>query len=215
MPTEEETVAGVVRRVRLDLTIAVCALLISTLAAGASWWQARVLQSQTAVLEEQLGAQVWPYVSMSRGVNGNTVEIDASNAGLGPAVLGSFSAYVDGVAQSNYFGILHALLGPNLVARIKHGEKLGFTIDGAQRGSVVRPGERGLGFSLTSARFARPLIKQLARVNFRVCYCAIIPGKCWLTESAAAASKPVSGCPEIPNDLLHQATNEEITRRDF
>ena len=96
---------------RLDLAIAVCALLISTLAAGASWWQARVLQAQTKVLQAQLGAQVWPYVSVSEGLDKNTVLVTLSNDGLGPAILRSFSATVDGVEQSSFIGILHAMLG--------------------------------------------------------------------------------------------------------
>ena len=78
LPNEEDEVSKVVRGVRLDLTIAVCALLISTLAAGASWWQARVLQAQTRVLEDQLGAQVWPYVSVSEGINNDTVAISVA-----------------------------------------------------------------------------------------------------------------------------------------
>ncbi len=65
MSKDEESVSRIVRGVRFDLAIAVCALLISTIAAGASWWQARVMQAQTHVLEEQLGAQVWPYVSVT------------------------------------------------------------------------------------------------------------------------------------------------------
>src|ERR1700761_4561185 len=89
------------RAVRLDLVIAVCALLISTLAASASWWQARVMQAQTAVLQEQLGAQVWPYVSVNEGFANNQVQLSLSNDGLGPAILDSVQATVDGVPKSN------------------------------------------------------------------------------------------------------------------
>lgn len=216
MANEEDSVSRVVRGVRLDLAIAVCALLISTLAAGASWWQARVLQAQTRVLQEQLGAQVWPYVSVTEGINGDTVAIDVSNEGLGPAVMRSFSAVVDGVPRSGFIEILHALLGPNIVARKPHGEKMAFTIDTGGVGVVIRPGDKGLGFSLTSKHFAQQLLAGYRRTNFRVCYCAIIPGKCWLNDSAVTREPvTVSACPEIPNDLLHARAAAEVMERNF
>src|ERR1700723_3276144 len=109
--------------IRFDLIIAVCALLISTLATGASWWQARVLQAQTQVLQEQLGVQVWPYVSVTSSMDSNTEKISVSNDGPGPAVLRSLSATVDGFPKSSFIDILHATLGPNPVARSRHGEK--------------------------------------------------------------------------------------------
>lgn len=216
MRNEEDTAAKVQRGVRLDLTIAVCAVLISMLAAGASWWQARVAAGQSRLLEEQLGAQVWPYVSFTVGLNGDTVRTSLTNDGLGPAILRSLSASVDGVSKPSYIGILHALLGPNLVARRPHGEKIGFTIDSAQPGSVVRPGEQGLGFSLTSKTYSREFLRRYSRLSFRTCYCAIVPGKCWLSDSAAARDpKPVQSCPEIRSDLLHASAAAELLNRNI
>lgn len=212
----EESITKVERGLRFDLVIAVCALLISSLAAGASWWQARVMQRQTIVLQEQLGAQVWPYVTTSTGFNGDAVRIDVSNDGLGPAVLWSFSGYVDGVQKSSSMAILHALLGDHLVARSPRGEKLGFSIDSAQPGAVIRPGEAKAGFALRSSRYARQLMQGTRRLTFRICYCAIIPGKCWLSDASATREpKPVGACPEIQNDLLHEPAVDEITSRDF
>ncbi|HEY4434037.1 MAG TPA: hypothetical protein VGM99_06505 [Candidatus Cybelea sp.] len=216
MSDDDDRVSKVVRGVRLDLTIAVCALLISTLAAGASWWQARVMQSQTHVLEEQLGAQVWPYVGITGSVNGDTVTIAVNNDGLGPAVIRSMTAFVDGVPQSSFTAILHALLGEHLVARKPRGERIRLTIDSSAPGSVVRPGEQGLGFSLTSKRFARPFLQGYKRLNFRVCYCAILPGKCWQRDSAASEDpKPVAFCPIVPKDLLHASGVDELTNPNF
>src|SRR5579863_7489960 len=87
---DDREIARVERGIRLDLVIALCALLISTLAAGASFWQARVLQ-------EQLGAQIWPYVGISEDFTGDSAEIGIANDGLGPAILRSATAAVDGV----------------------------------------------------------------------------------------------------------------------
>jgi hypothetical protein len=92
---KDDDLSRTVRGLRFELVMAVCAPLISTLATGASWRQVRVLQAQTQVLQEQLGAQVWPYISVS--------------------------ATGDGVPKSNFIAIMHAVLGPKLVARSARG----------------------------------------------------------------------------------------------
>jgi hypothetical protein len=161
MAKEDDHLSRTARGLRFDLLIAVCALLISTLATGASWWQARVLQAQTQVLQEQLGAQVWPYVGASEGINGDTVQVDIANDGHGPAVLRSVTATVDGISKSNFIDIMHAILGPNLIARTPHGEKLSISMDARSPGPVLRAGETIVAFSITSKRssgrfFAHP-----------------------------------------------------------
>lgn len=205
------------KALRLELAIAICALLISTLAAGASWWQARVLQAQTHVLEEQLGAQVWPYVSVSSGLSNNsTMQINVTNDGLGPAVLGSVVATVDGTPKSSFIEILHAILGPHLLARAGKGAHMAFSIDTSQRGAVIRPGARGFGYSFTSSRFAPDLIKATPRLRIRICYCAILPGKCWISDTGLAqAPTTVPDCPEVARDLLHESAYDEILSRTF
>ena len=174
------------------------------------------MQTQTEVLQEQLGAQVWPYVSLTEGLSGDTARIGISNDGLGPAILRSLSVAVDGVQRSSYTAMLHAVLGPDMVKRSPRGARLGFTIDNGVVGSVMRPGDDSLGFSLTSKRFAPALLQAYRRITFRVCYCAIIPGKCWLVESGARSEpRPQKSCPEIAGDLLHAATLNEILNRNF
>lgn len=214
MATEEEHLSKVERGVRLDLAIAVCALLISTLAAGASWWQARVLQAQTLVLQEQLGAQVWPYVSVSEGLTGDKVDVSVSNVGLGPAIVRSVSASLNGIPESSATAIFHAVLGPHVIARVPHGQRFAFSIDSSSPGAVIRPGDRGLGFSLTNEKFARPFLRGLRRLTFRICYCAIIPGKCWITETGSPqGAEAVAGCPELAGDLLHSSAVDELSGR--
>lgn len=146
------------------------------------------MQSQTKVLEEQLGAQVWPYVGVTESVNGDTITIGVSNDGL----------------------------GPHLVARTPRGEKIALGIDSSAPGSVVRPGDRGVGFSLASKHFARPFLEAQKRLNFRICYCAILPGKCWQRDSSADEDpKPVAFCPLDPKDLLHEPAVGELMSRSF
>ncbi|HXM07162.1 MAG TPA: hypothetical protein VN936_06850 [Candidatus Acidoferrum sp.] len=217
MPDRNDDTSRLVRGIRLDLVIAVCALLISSVAACASWWQARLLVGQTEVLQAQLGAQVWPYVSNTVGVKGNTVSIDIRNDGLGPAIIQSFSIGVDGVSQPGYIEIVHALLGQHLVARSPAGDKIQVTMDSGSPGAVMRPAQDELGFSITSKRFVTPLLRASKRMSFRMCYCSIIPGKCWVSISPSKNSAPIatSSCPEDPRDLLHTSAVDELTNHNF
>jgi hypothetical protein len=214
---QEDRISRVARGVRFDLVIAMCALLISTLAAGASWWQARIVQNQTLILQEQLGAQVWPYVSLSENISGDRAELSTTNDGLGPAVLRSATALVDGVPRSNFIEILHAILGPNLVARKPHGQRMSIDIGSASPGTVLRPDRSTLDFVLISKRFAPPFIQGAAtRLRFRICYCAIVPGRCWLSDSQSNRDpQSVPACQEIPNDLLHASAVQQLFSRKF
>jgi hypothetical protein len=217
MPDRNDDTSRLVRGIRLDLVIAVCALLISSVAACASWWQARLLVGQTQVLQAQLGAQVWPYVSNTVGIKGNTVTFDIRNDGLGPAIIQSFSIEVDGVSEPGYIAILHALLGQHLVARSPAGDVIQIAMDSGSPGTVMRPAQDILGFAITSRHFASPLLRASKRMSFRMCYCSIIPGKCWLSIEPSKISTPIptSSCPEDPHDLLHTSAVDELTNHNF
>jgi len=196
---------------RLDLLIAVCALLISSLASAASWWQARLLSQQTRVLEEQLGAQVWPYVGVSSGINGVTVMISVENSGLGPAVIRSETASVDGVPKAAMIDVLHAVLGPHLRKRKPHGEHLGLALNTLGLGGVLRAGASTALLTLRSKHFAGLFLQASKRISSRICYCAIVPGQCWFTDSWTNGDpRPVPACPEIANDLMHASPADEL-----
>jgi hypothetical protein len=190
------------RGIRLDLLIAVCALLISSLAMAASWLQSRETARQTQVLEEQLGAQVWPYLSVSETLDGDTASFSIENDGLGPAVFRSLSVTVDGKPKSNVVDVLHTILGSRLAARKPRNEHMKFNIDYASVGGVLRPGQTSELLGFTSKTFAAPLFYADKRITIATCYCAIVPGRCW-HGSTSDPPQPVDSCPEIPSDLLH------------
>jgi hypothetical protein len=158
-------IAALARSVRLDLVIAACALLVSSLATAASWWQTRVIQ-------QQLSAQVWPYVSVSAGMNNDVVQFTVENDGLGPAVIRNASISVDGKMQPSFIAVMHAIVGPNMVRRKPRGERIALAISSVSPGSVLRVGDPLVVFSLTSKHFARPFLLGLARADTRICYCA-------------------------------------------
>ncbi len=191
----------------MDLVIAVCALLISSLATAASWWQTRVIQ-------QQLSAQVWPYLDFSETLDGDAAQIAFANDGLGPAIVRSLVVSVDGKPSHGYVDVLHALLGPHIVARVPRGERMNAGFSYESPGSVLRAGQSVALFSLTNKHFALALIGAYPRLSFRTCYCAIVPGTCWLADTSSARDpQPVAGCPEIESDLLHASTKFTLDRR--
>jgi hypothetical protein len=193
---EGERFARLARGVRLDLVIAVCALLVSSLATAASWWQTRVIQ-------QQLSAQVWPYMSVSETVGPDRFDVDFKNDGLGPAVLRSVLIEVDGKPVGGFVDLLHAVIGPHLMSRVRHGERLSLDLSTFSPGDVLRAGEAHHVFSLTSKRYAPLLFDKYKRIDFRACYCAIVPGSCWLTDSLSGGDpQQLAACPPVSRDLL-------------
>ena len=213
---DRSSIAALASGVRIDLIIAICALLISSVAAAASWWQARIVLTQTEVLQSQLGAQVWPYVSFAEGLDNATARITLTNDGLGPAVLRNASVTVDGIERHSYVEVMHAILGPNVVGRVRHGQKIGLSLNDLGPGSVLRAGQTLTVFELTSKRFASQFAGGEPRLKFHACYCAIIPGKCWLYDSNSSRDpRPVNVCSEVAGDLLHASSIEALTKHDF
>ncbi len=198
--------ASLARGVRVDLVIAVCALLVSSLATAASWWQTRVVQ-------QQLSAQVWPYLELSETIDGDTVQVLLVNNGLGPAILRSLVASVDGKPRGGTIGVLHAILGPHVFKRVRKGERTALSLSTSGPGSVIRAGDSAKLFSLTNRRFAPLILRAYPRTEFRTCYCAIVPGTCWLQDSNSSADpQPVSSCPEVSDDLLHESITDVLDR---
>jgi hypothetical protein len=206
--------SALVSGVRFELVIAICALLISTLATAASWWQTQATWQQTRIIDEQLSAQVWPYLGFSEGiVKSDTDEFTIENDGLGPAVVRSVSVLVDGRERSSFVDMLHAVLGPNIIRRKAHGESIGLTENAESPGFVLRPGDSQKMLTFRSKTFAKQLILAYRRIDIRACYCAIVPGRCWQMETNGNSDpQPVSACGEDPRDLLHVITVNELFR---
>jgi len=184
------------RAIRIDLVIAVCALLVSSLATAASWWQSRVVA-------EQLSAQVWPYVSFSVGFSGDLFALSVSNDGLGPAVMRTAAITVDGKPQASFVDAMHAMLGPHLLQRARRAgdQRLAATSDMGAPGSVLRAGTSLTVFSLRSRHWVPELYREWQRMKLRACYCSI-EGACWTKDASTDDPRPVHACPDEPLNVL-------------
>jgi hypothetical protein len=166
---------------RVDILIAVCALLMSTLATGASWWQSRVVATQ-------LSSQVWPYVSIASTTGPSGLELTMSNDGLGPAVIRSLQLSVDGKPYPTFVAAERALLGPH--APLPRG-----TFASLGGSSVIRIGGAVTLVKIENLPLVRAILPQANRIDLRVCYCSIL-GDCWMrTIRGASEPERVGVCP--------------------
>ena len=182
-----------VRGFRIDLLIAICALLVSSLATGAAWWQSRVVA-------QQLSAQVWPYLSLQSTYDAKSISLTISNEGLGPARVRYVVATVDKVPQHLLTGALRTLM-PGQQPH-PHGS---FT--DLDPGSVIRVGGSVTLFRIYDPAIMRALVRNYDRIGLDVCYCAIIPGNCWTVHKqgrgiGSAEPVPVAECPDRTRESL-------------
>jgi hypothetical protein len=186
--------------IRADILIAVCALVISALATGASWWQSRVVA-------DQLSAEVWPYVSMISHRSKDEVQFSLSNDGLGPAIIESFVIAVDGKPQRNVVDAVVAAVG-----RPHHpkGSSLDYAATDVTRGRVLRVGASLDVVDIKNAEYgAAFLALNDRRLDIRICYCSI-DGECFFKENSEESPRRVAGCPPVAGQLGEPPTNARL-----
>ncbi len=162
------------RAFRFDLMIAVCALLISAIAAFASVMQTRALQDQYA-------AAIWPYLSVNSTFSPKGATIDLTNDGLGPALIRSAQLSLDGRPASGWGDVLRTIFTDPQLHMPKH------SIGSAQMSSInasttIRPGDthRLIGITLSKGVPIQTLLRH--KVAMDICYCSL-NDRCWTLHS--------------------------------
>ena len=164
---------------RVDLYIALCALVVSCLAAGAAVYQGHVIASQ-------LSATVWPYITFRESSSNTYVEVDAQNVGSGPAIIKTAALYVDGKPQPS----LATALG-ELGFRRETGATV--TLTNLGPGSVIRPGASVPLVHVESKQFAAKAADAQRRTRFEVCYCSMLQ-QCWHKSTGEDYPTEVKTC---------------------
>jgi hypothetical protein len=90
---------------RFDTVVAACALLMSTITAGAMVYQTRVLQ-------DQFSATVWPYLSVSTTYGPTSLAMRVTNQGVGPALIRSAQVSLDGKPLAGWDNAFFSTLFP-------------------------------------------------------------------------------------------------------
>ena len=182
---------------RVDLVIAVSALVVSVLAMAATWWQTRVVA-------QQLSAQVWPYVTVSSNLSANELRVTVRNVGLGPALVRSAVLTVDGRAQ-------HSILDAMAAVGIRGGRHRRVDLSSLSPGEVIPAGGDVVLADVSGIVMTPASAQALAtRASLAVCYCSILQN-CWVTERAGdAAPRPVARCAPPGADQWQMPLNAEV-----
>lgn len=184
------------RVLRFDTIVAVCALLISTVTAGAMVYQTRVLGDQTRVLEQQFAASNWPYLSVQTNRNSNTFGIAVTNDGAGPALIRSAQLFVDGRTVQGWSPLLEAVVRETAGS----GQRESFHADSVSidASNTIRPGDSR---TLLAVAGAPPRVIDAVRshhIALNFCYCAL-NGQCWRLRAVIGGQtfdipQPVHAC---------------------
>jgi hypothetical protein len=172
---------------RVDLLIAMCALLISSLTAGAAIYQGRMISNQLSVT-------VWPYISFRSTLGDSDVELRVENVGAGPAVIRNATLLVDGKPQPSIITAV-GLLG----FHPQHANSLAIT--SLAPGEVIRAGDSVLLAHVHSVSFAKQGAALQRRVRVQVCYCSILD-QCWLARTDTESPAELKTCATLPRTSI-------------
>jgi hypothetical protein len=185
------------RRLRLDFAIAVSALIVSFVAAGAAVYQTRVIA-------RQFSATVWPYVSFDRTNSPWSAELDIRNDGLGPAILRSVAITWNGKTEPTIEALISAAVAADprgmraARAALASGTKLAFSTSTPTAGMVIPANTKHVIVRLDGALLVRYYAPAIKHVGLSLCYCSLT-GSCWILKYAQTDnSEPhgVGSCPQ-------------------
>ncbi|MEM6901447.1 MAG: hypothetical protein AAF583_16975 [Pseudomonadota bacterium] len=178
---------------KVEMLIAVCALISSAAAVFIAWDQGRVMRAQ------QHG-EVFPILQID-GFNFNTPTYSTlgflvRNSGVGPAIIESVELEIDGQIVDSTNNPLNTLPPNYDITTVP------------LTGRALAPGEEVTPVDLRWARDDVPLeqIFQFARATqewkMKICYCSVFT-RCWQTTGfGSARAEPVSSCRRSNTDLF-------------
>jgi hypothetical protein len=154
---------------KLDLLIALAALVVSGLTASAALYQSKVFS-------DQLSATVWPYLSFTATAAPSSYELTLENDGAGPAIIVGAQLLVDGKPQPS---IVRAL--PMLAHKVAAHSGFSYVAGSVGPGQVIRPGANATVLKISAPNIRARLAAAYARVRMDVYYCSLL-NRCWVVR---------------------------------
>lgn len=189
------------KRLRFDLVIALCALLISGVAAAASAYQ-------TYVIRQQYSATVWPYLTFITSSSETFFSLSVTNAGIGPALVRNAVVSRDGkpivlqASPATSPALFYAIAPERRAAEAdqrkahEHG-RTSVTVSSLVRGDVIPAGQTMQLLRVDGDFITHRLVRDVRRFDLQICYCSLL-GSCWVKRLWDPSAEPhaVAGCPE-------------------
>jgi hypothetical protein len=191
------------RAFRLDFLVAIAALLVSALTAGA-------LIYQTRVVADQYAATIWPYIDVSSTYTRGGETINAVNDGLGPAIIRSAQLWVDGKKVSSWGDYLVAVASEPEIHKIMvrnraayfSGAPVSVNVSTSSIGpaTTIRAGDSFSLLKLSLGSAPPPVTQELLKHSLTIdfCYCSL-NGNCWFSRATpgrygSTEAQPVARC---------------------
>lgn len=140
---------------------------------------------------------MWPYINQGNsGGNGQYTRV-VRNVGLGPALVRSFQATLDGKPVATWGDVRRGLLGPPTAA--DSAAIVATTYSSLGRGTVLIPGATLNVYTISDSSLARRFWASVQgnRLHTRVCYCSLYDD-CWISDSESDEPTPIAACPHDP-----------------
>lgn len=189
MEVEKKPKASIFKNLDRSDFIALIALFISLGAFGVSLYEANILKSQQAMMQEQQRASVWPYLECSTKYtydnNLVNIQVDIVNKGVGPAKVEQSTWWLQKQKIDDYSTFttqLKSLLPSHLEYDLEYGSPDG----------ILSPGDRQRVISIQGPRFVQDQsVFRKLDLQYQICYCSIY-GDCWTLKDSS--KKPTVGC---------------------
>ncbi len=157
--------------VKLDLWIALAALIVSGLTASAALYQSKVFS-------DQLSATVWPYLSFVDVAGPSSMDLSVENDGAGPAIIAGAQVTVAGKNERSVIGAV-----TDLNVHRKTASHFSVSAGSIGPGQVIRPGASATIVKL--GRLPPDIVAQLRttypKVAISVYYCSLL-NRCWVVR---------------------------------
>jgi hypothetical protein len=182
------------KRFRFDLFIALCALLVSSVAAGASAYQ-------TYVINQQYQASIWPYLGFSLASSPKRVALTVHNYGLGPSLIRTFDVRLNGKPVPTFNEAIAPYMNPHKGDADTNVSTLG-------DGSIISAGETAALVSVDNPDIVKRIMAHPTSIDLTICYCSLL-GRCWIKSLQDPSAQPhdigVCPLPALPKTRLYQS----------
>lgn len=186
-------------KAQLESVMAVCALLIATIAAAAAAYQ-------TYVINEQFSATVWPYISFdtTNDATNASFSLGVHNVGLGPAIIRDTVVTLDGKPVSRgssgnaVYTAIEDAVRKSKAEKAKgnlHGH-VSVTASSLDRGDVLPAGATLTLLAVKGAGIFPRVQALRPHFDLSLCYCSVL-GRCWTRRLKDPVAEPhdVRFCP--------------------
>jgi hypothetical protein len=153
----------------IEFWIAIGAFLVSAVAMITSFLQLSMQRNQERAL-------VWPHVNSRPAYSSEGFSFNATNKGLGPALVRRVEIKVDGKLVNNWNVALDRMLGPG------HGYGWDKIKSNDIEDTILAANETATLFSIDWDDRIRSSFNGNNRISVTVCYCSFLE-ECWLSQS--------------------------------